>query len=149
MSERVGYKPASKTIEWATPDAVFCQLEREFGTFDLDPCATPGNARAPRFFTLQDNGLMQTWGGLVYMNPPYGRGIGEWVRKAHAEADYGALVVCLLPASTDAWWWHDHCLAAAEIRFIRGRLKFKGALHNAPFPSVIVVFRPPVVGDPS
>lgn len=137
-----GYKPRAQSIEWSTPDDVFVQLKVEFGPFDLDPCATAETAKARLFYSIQDNGLMQEWHGLVFMNPPYGRGIGEWVRKAHDASLEGATVVCLLPASTDSWWWHDHVLRAADIRFIRGRLKFKGAQHNAPFPSVIVVFRP-------
>lgn len=139
MTEPV-FKRKGKSVEWATPEHLFRQLEAEFGPFDLDPCATPETARAPEFFTITDNGLMQRWHGRVFCNPPYGRGIGEWVRKAHAEADAGATVVMLLPASTDSWWWHDHCLKALEVRFIRGRLKFGEARNSAPFASVIVVF---------
>lgn len=137
-----GYKPQAQSVEWTTPQDLFGQLVDEFGLFDLDPCATPETSRGRLYYTVQDNGLMQEWHGLVFMNPPYGRGIGEWVRKAHDASLEGATVVCLLPCSTDSWWWHDHVLKAAEVRFIRGRLHFGGAKHNAPFPSAIVVFRP-------
>jgi phage N-6-adenine-methyltransferase len=134
---------SSATVEWETPPDVFAELDREFGPFTLDPCATSENAKAPRYFTWQEDGLQQSWAGeRVFMNPPYGREIGRWVAKAHTEAAFGgARVVCLLPARTDTGWWHDHVAQADVVRFIRGRLKF-GRLgkRNAPFPSAIVVF---------
>jgi len=77
------------------------------------------------------------------MNPPYGRVIGQWVKKAYESSLDGATVVCLLPARTDTSWWHDYCMKG-EIRFVRGRLKFGGARGNAPFPSAVVIFRPGV-----
>lgn len=76
------------------------------------------------------------------MNPPYGREIGDWMRKAYQSCNQnGALVVCLVPARTDTAWWHDYAMKG-EIRFLRGRLKFGGAETNAPFPSALVIFRP-------
>jgi len=75
------------------------------------------------------------------MNPPYGREIGKWVKKAYESAQSGATVVCLVPARTDTAWWHDYC-AKGEIRFVRGRLKFGGSKNSAPFPSAVVIFRP-------
>ena len=74
------------------------------------------------------------------MNPPYGREIGHWMRKAWESAKAGAKVVCLVPARTDTAWWHTYALQG-EIRFLRGRLKFGHADQSAPFPSAIVVFR--------
>lgn len=131
----------SKTPEWATPRAFFDALNAEFH-FDLDPCATPENAKCPRFFTANDDGLARHWTGRVFMNPPYGRGIGQWVAKAfQAVAGGGAdLVVCLLPARTDTRWWHDICMKG-EVRFVRGRLKFGDGKNSAPFPSAVVIFR--------
>lgn len=76
------------------------------------------------------------------MNPPYGREIRKWVRKAYEEAQKGATVVCLLPARTDTAWWHDYVMRAVEIRFVQGRLRFGGAANGAPFPSCVVIFRP-------
>ena len=75
----------------------------------------------------------------MFCNPPYGRKIGEWVRKGYEEAKRGAFVVMLLPARTDTQWFHDYCLNG-EIRFIKGRLRFGGSKQNAPFPSMVVVF---------
>jgi phage N-6-adenine-methyltransferase len=135
---------SSATVEWETPSDLFAELEREFGPFTLDPCATPENAKAPRYFTWQDDGRHQSWANeRVFMNPPYGREVGRWVIKAWLEARFnGAFVVCLLPARTDTGWWHDYVMKG-EVRFLRGRLKF-GRLgkRNAPFPSAIVIFRP-------
>lgn len=130
----------SATDDWATPQDFFDRLDREFH-FDLDVCATAGNAKCPRFFTPQEDGLSQDWNGVCWMNPPYGRGIGAWVEKAYQTSMRGGTVVCLLPARTDTAWWHDWCMRG-EIRFVRGRLKFGGGKGNAPFPSAVVIFRP-------
>jgi len=116
---------SSKTDEWATPQDVFDRLDAEFG-FELDVCATPENAKCPRYYTKRENGLLQKWEGVCWMNPPYGREIGQWVKKAYTSALEGATVVCLLPARTDTAWWHDYCMKG-EIRFVRGRLKFGDA----------------------
>lgn len=132
---------SSKTDMWATPNGFFAILDKEFG-FTLDVCALPGNAKCTRFFTPDIDGLTQRWEGVCWMNPPYGRVIGAWVKKAHDSAKQGATVVCLLPARTDTRWWHDFIQGKAEVRFIRGRLKFGEAKRSAPFPSVIVIFRP-------
>lgn len=132
---------SSASMEWETPQEFFDRLDAEFH-FDLDVCATAENAKCARYFTPEEDGLAQEWGGTCFMNPPYGREIGKWVRKAYEEAQKGATVVCLLPARTDTAWWHDYVMRAVEIRFIRGRLRFGGAANGAPFPSAVVVFRP-------
>ncbi len=133
--------------EWATPPEVFDPLDAEF-LFTLDPCATAQNAKAPRFFTEAQNGLVQDWGGeSVFMNPPYGREIYAWTAKARTEIKSGNadVIVGLLPASTDLAWWHDDVLAAkAEIRYLRGRVRFlTGGPYRASgfFPSVVVIWR--------
>ena len=132
---------SSKTDEHPTPIEVYDGLDREFH-FTLDPCATPQNAKCPLFFTEADDGLSQDWGKhKVFMNPPYGRSIIKWMKKAYESSEKGALVVCLIPSRTDTKWWHDYAMKG-EIRFIRGRIKFEGSVNNAPFPSAIVVFRP-------
>lgn len=77
------------------------------------------------------------------MNPPYGKEIAKWMKKAYEESLKGATVVCLTFARTDTKWWHDYAMKAAEIRFIKGRVRFEGADSSAPFPSVVIVFRPP------
>lgn len=138
---------SSRTDMWATPPALFAQLHAEFG-FDLDVCAVAENAKCPRFFSPADDGLRQTWRGRCWMNPPYGRSIGRWVAKARESAATTAeLVVCLLPARTCTAWFHDHILGVAEVRFIRGRVKFGDARHPAPFPSMLAVYRNPVRPD--
>jgi site-specific DNA-methyltransferase (adenine-specific) len=134
---------SSQSNEWATPTDLFRILDRKFN-FTLDPCATPQNAKCKKFFTQQEDGLAQTWAGeTVFMNPPYGREIGTWIRKAYEESTQGATVVCLIPARTDTTYWHDYVMQYAdEIWLKRGRVKFGGSKNSAPFPSAVVVFRP-------
>lgn len=130
--------------EWATPPEIFEPLHREFG-FTLDACATERNAKCLYYFTEAQNGLEQSWAGeRVWMNPPYGREIYAWTKKAREESRH-ALVVGLLPASCDLSWWHDDVLAAdAHIRYLRGRVRF---LTDGPyrasgfFASVVVIWR--------
>ncbi len=75
------------------------------------------------------------------MNPPCGRVIGDWLAKAYTESRKpGTVVVCLIPSRTDTKWWHEYVMRAAEVRFIRGRLRFGKATSSAPFPSAVVVF---------
>ena len=131
---------SSNTELWATPQAFYDQLNQEFG-FTLDPCALPDNAKCAKFFTPEDDGLAQDWSGeRVFCNPPYGRKIAAWVKKCHDEAQKGALVVMLIPARTDTSYFHDYIYHKAEIRFIRGRLKFGNAEQGAPFPSMVVIY---------
>ena len=128
---------------WETPQSFFDDLNEEFH-FDLDVCALPENAKCPRFYTPDDDGLAQPWDGLCnWCNPPYGRQIAKWVERAHITAISGVgTTVMLLPARTDTKWFHDYIYEQAEIRFIKGRLKFGNSKNSAPFPSMIVVFRP-------
>jgi phage N-6-adenine-methyltransferase len=132
---------SSATCEWSTPPALFAELDREHH-FTLDVCATSENAKCERFFTRQENGLAQPWTGRVWCNPPYGRFIGRWVRKAFQSVQSGEaeIVVCLLPARPGSSWFQDYALLG-EVRFLRGRLRFGGAKNSAPFPSAVVVFR--------
>lgn len=130
--------------EWATPRRLVRELEQEFGPFTLDPCATPENATAPRFYTLADDGLAQSWAGeRVFMNPPYSA-VAAWMQKAYLESQAGALVICLVPARTCTGWFHDIAQRHGEVRFLRGRIRFGDGRGSAPFPSIVVVFRPPV-----
>jgi phage N-6-adenine-methyltransferase len=134
---------SSETDMWATPQWLFDRLNREFH-FGTDVCALPENAKCPTFYTPADDGLKQTWRCACWMNPPYGRGIGEWVKKAYQSTQmYGATVVCLLPARTDTTWWWRYCING-EIRFFRGRIRFGDATTGAPFPSAVVIFAPDI-----
>lgn len=137
-----GYIQPSKYEAWETPQALFDRLDLEFG-FETDVCALPHSAKCSRYFSPEEDGLAQTWTGVCWMNPPYGKQIKHWVAKADQSAMcFGAMVVALLPVRTDARWWHDH-VRHHEVRFLRGRLQFtKHGIpqDNAPFPSAIVVF---------
>jgi phage N-6-adenine-methyltransferase len=133
---------ASASPDWETPASLYEALDAEF-CFDLDPCATEANAKCGRFYTAAEDGLLQSWNGAVYVNPPYGRGIDRWLDKALHSANNGATVVCLVPARTDTKWWHRYCMQADEIRFLNRRLTFAGADNKATFPGALVVFRPP------
>lgn len=132
----------SNTAEWATPQAFFDELNKEFD-FTLDPCATPQNAKCARYFTKEIDGLSQSWSGeKVFCNPPYGRDISKWVAKAYTETLSGAkIVVMLIPARTDTAYFHDYIYKKHEVRFIRGRLHFNESKNAAPFPSMVVVMR--------
>lgn len=133
---------SSKSDEWETPESLFEELDREFH-FTLDPCASHSNHKCEKFFSKQDDGLTKSWQSeVVFCNPPYGRQIGKWVEKAKSESLKDADVVMLIPSRTDTRWFHDHVLHDAdEIRFIKGRIKFGGSNKDAPFPSMIVVYR--------
>lgn len=129
----------SKTDVWATPQDFFDELNKEFN-FNLDPCANTENHKCAMWFNETENGLEKSWdNSRVFMNPPYGREIGKWIKKA-SEAR-GGIVVCLLPARTDTKYFHEFIYTKAEIRFIKGRLKFGGAKNSAPFPSMVVIFK--------
>lgn len=129
----------SKSKEWATPQAFYDHLNKEFN-FTLDPCADATNAKCPKYYTQSNDGLAQSWDNeIVFCNPPYGREIGKWVKKA-SEA-VGGVVVMLIPARTDTSYFHNYIYNKSEIRFIRGRLKFGNSKNSAPFPSMLVIFR--------
>lgn len=135
---------SSQTDQWATPQAFFDNLNKEFG-FTLDPCADDSNHKCQRYFTKEQDGLKQNWEqDIVFCNPPYGRDIKDWVKKAYESAIGGAKVVMLIPARTDTSYFHNYIYGRAEIRFIRGRLKFGDSKNSAPFPSMIVIFNPPL-----
>lgn len=133
---------SSELPNWATPQDLFDKLNAKYG-FTLDVCAEDWNAKCDRYFTKETDGLSQDWQGVCWMNPPYGREIKEWMKKAVQAWKAGATVVCLVPARTDTAWWHDYAMQG-EIEFLRGRIKFvhpNGAdSQSAPFPSAIVVF---------
>ena len=129
----------SNTDLWATPQDFFDQQNALHGPFDLDVCADKNNAKCAVYFDKDVDGLKQTWVGKCWMNPPYGREIGKWMKKAYESAVNGTVVVCLVPARTDTKWWHDYAVKG-EITFVRGRLKFGGSKNSAPFPSAVVVF---------
>ena len=136
---------SSEKQDWCTPQQFFDELDAEFH-FVLDAAATHQNSKCKRCFTPEDDGLIQNgdMGGAVYCNPPYGKEIGLWVKKAYEEAQKGTTIVMLIPARTDTKYFHEYIYHKAEIRFVKGRLKFtdengtpKG---TAPFPSMVVIY---------
>ena len=133
---------SSKTNEWSTPQDFFDELDKEFN-FTLDPCSTSENAKCAKYFTAEDDGLKQDWSNdVVFMNPPYGREIKHWIKKAYEEHMIGATVVCLIPSRTDTTYWHDYIFGkASDIRFLRGRLKFGDSKNSAPFPSAVIIYK--------
>lgn len=130
----------SNTDLWETPKDFFYKMDKEFN-FTLDVCAIPENAKCKNYFTPSMDGLIQEWVGSCWMNPPYGKEIGLWMKKAYESFLNKSVtsVVCLIPARTDTKWWHDYAMKG-EIRFIKGRLKFGDSKNPAPFPSAIVIF---------
>jgi len=121
---------SSQSDNWGTPAKLYEALNEEFH-FNDDPCPLDPYAIG---------GLMRAWGTSVFVNPPYSK-IADWVKYAHEQAKQNKTVVMLIPSRTDTRWWHDFCMKADEIRFIRGRLKFGNAKHSAPFPSALVIWR--------
>lgn len=128
---------SSRTDEWETPQDLFDRYGALYH-FSLDVAASDKNHKCEKYFTKEDDGLSKTWRGAVWCNPPYGRRVGAWVQKAYESE---CLVVMLLPARTDTRWFHDYIIGKAEIRFIKGRLRFGSAKNTAPFPSMIVIYR--------
>ncbi len=138
MGECMSVHFSSETDLWATPQDFFDKYNKKYN-FTLDACANQDNAKCEKYYTKEDDGLSQHWFGTVWMNPPYGRTIGQWMRKAFESSLQGSTVVCLVPARTDTAWWHNYA-AKGSVEFIRGRLKFGGHKNSAPFPSAVVVF---------
>jgi phage N-6-adenine-methyltransferase len=144
---------SSKSSDWSTPQEFFDKLNWRFGSFDLDPCATPATAKCANFYTEMENGLAKEWEShCSFVNPPYGREIAKWVKKGYDEGQKkNTKVVMLIPARTDTKYWQDYVMKAQEVYFIRGRLKFGESTNSAPFPSAVVVFegdaaRPQIFG---
>lgn len=129
--------------DWRTPRALYAALDAEFH-FGLDAATSADNPLgAPAFFTPETDGLLQDWTGYgaCFCNPPYSDS-ARWIAKAAAESQKGATVVMLLAARPDTRVWHTYIHGKAEVRWIKGRLRFEGASNSAPFPSAIVVMRP-------
>ena len=142
---------SSNDDTWTTPRDFFDKLNQEFD-FGLDAAALSGSTLVPDNWYGPDHpdlerrdAFSRSWvsdsgGKPIWLNPPYGRAIGEWMAKANREVGIRATVVCLVPARTDTFWWHNYCIQH-EVRFIRGRLKFGDGKNSAPFPSAVVVMK--------
>jgi len=152
MRDNLKIHTSCKSAEWETPPEFFAKYAERFN-FDIDVCATDENAVLPEYWTKDDDALSKTWHPKTcWMNPPYGREIAKFVKKAWEESQKGATVVCLVPARPDTAWWHDYAMKG-DIEFIRGRLKFvnrtfpswraDGNFKKSPacFPSAVIIFQ--------
>ena len=133
---------SSNSMEWATPVEFYNSLNLEFH-FTLDPCASDSNYKCRKYFTKEIDGLSQSWENeIVFCNPPYGKEIEKWIKKCYEEhTKNGITVVMLIPARTDTKYFHKYIYNIAEIRFIKGRLKFNDGKTPAPFPSMLVIYK--------
>ena len=126
--------------EWETPDTLFESLNTIFN-FTLDAASSDDNFKLPKHYTINDDGLSKSWEGeRVFCNPPYSQ-VKKWVKKSYDERNKAEVIVLLIPARTDTKWFHDYVIGKSQIYFCKGRLKFKGAKYNAPFPSMLCVYR--------
>lgn len=141
METKIHFSSASG--DWSTPQGFFDKLNEEFH-FTLDPCADDTNHKCEKYYTEEQDGLKQDWSEeIVFCNPPYGRDVQKWVKKCFNEV-YSVKCKCaviLLPARTDTRWLHEYIYHRAEVRFVKGRLKFGDQTQPAPFPSMVVIFR--------
>lgn len=131
---------SSKSNEWETPIELFNELNNEF-KFTVDVASTDNNYKVKKHYTEKENGLIQNWDNeRVWCNPPYGKEIGKWVKKA---SESKGLVVMLIPSRTDTKWFHQYVYRKnnVDIRFLKGRLKFGNSKNSAPFPSMIIIFK--------
>lgn len=133
---------SSKKQDWTTPQYLFNELDKEFN-FTLDPCCYKETTKCKKFYTIKENGLKQSWGGeVVFVNPPFSRELPLWIKKGYEESlKLNTIVVFLIPARTDTIAFHKYLYNKAEIRFIKGRLKFGKSKFSAPFPSMICILR--------
>lgn len=131
----------AKTVEWETPQKLFDDLNKQFN-FTVDVAASDTNFKVKKYYTEQIDGLSQSWKDeIVWCNPPYGKQIADWVKKASDEVVNNCTTVLLIPARTDVKWFHEYVYNKAEIIFIKGRLKFGNSNTAAPFPNMLVIFR--------
>jgi len=147
MKKNLDVHFSSNSSEWETPWDLYRKLDKKY-KFTLDPCATKDNAKCVKFYTKEDNGLSKDWSkDVVFMNPPYGKELTLWVEKAYNEYLKGATVVILMPARTDTSYFHKYICGVGKIKFLRGRIKFLKdgiSLNSAPFPSMLVEFKPDI-----
>lgn len=137
----------SNREDWETPQDFYDRLNTKYH-FEWDLAASDNNAKCDHYLTRDDNSLEQNWGelsGNMFLNPPYGRQLKLWVKKAaETHLKYDQCLVMLIPARTDTSYWHDYIFNHAEIEFLRGRLKFEVdgvSGDSAPFPSALVIYK--------
>lgn len=146
---RLAVHYSSAKQDWGTPVHLFAALDKKYGPFMLDACASRSNAKVATYFDETQDGLKQNWApyGKVFCNPPY-KHVAKWVEKCVEESRKGAYIVLLIPARTDTKYFHEHLYNKryVELVFLKGRIKFQGAAHCAPFPSLLAIFKPRPTG---
>lgn len=136
---------ASASVEWGTPPELYAALDAVHG-FTVDAAASHDNHKHARYWTADDDGLNQSWQGeRVFLNPPFGREIAKWTAKARREVRENGceLVVMLIPARTDTTWWHRDVEGIAEVKFLKGRVRYVlgDKKQPAPFASCLLYYR--------
>ena len=127
----------SKKTEYSTPPKIVEPLIKEFN-ITKDVCASSENHKLPDYWTKEDDALAKTWEGNCWMNPPFGRHISKWVRKAYSEASNGTKV-CLIPVRSNTKWWAE-VSPNSEIRFINGEVNFNNEPRGLWLPMCIIIF---------
>ena len=144
MTEKKGlaYFNGKRSPDWETPQSLFDELNK-IHKFTLDPCSNHENAKVEKHYTKEEDGLSKSWKNeVVFMNPPYGRKISPWVKKAHNElVKHNTKTVALLPSKTGPKWFQNYVKPLAEITYLPGRQKFGGEKRPAPFDSIIAIWR--------
>ena len=114
--------------DWATPQLFVNLVEDRMNMkFDLDACSYSHTAKAPYWFTEEDNALSKDWIGNVWMNPPYGQAIPIWLNYAYEQSQKNnSTVVCLVPARTDTVWFHE-AASRGYLTLLKGRIAFERA----------------------
>src|ERR1017187_9254128 len=142
-----GHIQTSKATDWCTPPEIYLPVQKFFGEIDLDPCSNPKSgvpAKKRYMLELGQDGLKAEWKGRVYCNPPYGRGLKDWIEKADYEADtvdHASEVILLIPAAVGTKNWQETIFRYANgICFLKGRIKFQGATASAPMACALVYF---------
>ena len=139
-----GYNVQGGRNDWQTPPELVNKILEAFGVkkFDLNPACSEKNIPAKRYLTAQEDGLVQPWGGLCFLNPPYDkRYMNDWMRKARTEGEKeGTTVVCLVYTRSDNKWWHGNVCDASAVVLIKGRINFIGGTSSSTCPSCLVIF---------
>jgi len=133
----------SKSEEYETPKEIFEPLQKEFN-LQLDVCASSSNYKLDNYFTKEDDALTKDWHkyGNFWMNPPFGRELKKWVQKAYEESTKGVTGVSILPVRSNTNWWHELIIGVgAEVRFLKGRVKFNDCIKGAWLPFAIVIWK--------
>ncbi|GAI17513.1 unnamed protein product [marine sediment metagenome] len=130
----------SESTEYETPKEIFEPLQKEFD-LRLDVCATKENAKCELFFTKEEDALSKDWNENFWMNPPFSRNLKKWVQKAYEESEKGVTGVLLLPVGSNTLWWHKYIIdTKAEVRFLKGEIKFSNQKRGLWLPFAIIIY---------